>query len=209
MPAINLSFWERKRRDSRRLQEVLTRQILTLPATLKEKDAKIYLDHYNSLSNQVPRSVRLETHGDVAKIIDHLRRYGDQTLNEIKQSLVTDAALRRIVGNEDAAQKALDFVLPLWAMVQTRGWREEQTLKQFITDLFPAPPISTPTTSTHRNDDDEEYSFNAYSLEHIGGLHLVWTSNLNDHLRLRPKSQEILIFRHASFLGTKADSSLL
>ena len=45
-----------------------------------------------------------------------------------------------------------------------------------------------------------ERGFNARNLERIGGLRIIWSSNIADHLRLTVDDTRITIFHHASFL---------
>jgi hypothetical protein len=47
-------------------------------------------------------------------------------------------------------------------------------------------------------------TFTARNIEEIGGLKIVWTCNLLDHLQLRKDRRSVEIFHHASFLHYQA-----
>lgn len=43
-------------------------------------------------------------------------------------------------------------------------------------------------------------TFTARNIERIGGIRIVWTCNLLDHLRMSDDEGSVAIFHHASFL---------
>ncbi|KAK5656519.1 hypothetical protein OQA88_4496 [Cercophora sp. LCS_1] len=51
-------------------------------------------------------------------------------------------------------------------------------------------------------------AFNAWSIETIGGIQIGFTDNLADHLLLVEEDSKVLIFHHASFLESQAQSSI-
>jgi hypothetical protein len=71
---------------------------------------------------------------------------------------------------------------------------EEGNLREFVHNHFSA--------SAARGHDriKLEKSFNALSVQRIGGIKIWWTDNLADHLRMMDDDKAVFIFHHASFL---------
>ncbi|KAK6836451.1 hypothetical protein PG987_006946 [Apiospora arundinis] len=74
-------------------------------------------------------------------------------------------------------------------------------LKAFLADHFNDPPILS-----HEGMKLEK-TFLARNLTKIGGIEIIWTDNLVDHLRLSDDDTKVHIFHHASFLEYQKHSS--
>lgn len=69
----------------------------------------------------------------------------------------------------------------------------EKPLRDCVGEWFPEPVLKYDTVKLDK-------IFNAANLESIGGLKIVWTDNIAEHLSLRNDDTEVFIFHHATFL---------
>ncbi len=79
-------------------------------------------------------------------------------------------------------------------------WKEGK-LKQCVQQCFECDSEVPNVVKLSKN-------FNAMSLEQIGNIQIVWTSNLADHLSMRDDDTKVIIFHHASFLRQHKDGNL-
>jgi hypothetical protein len=71
---------------------------------------------------------------------------------------------------------------------------EEGNLGEFVHECFSTSP-------TRRNDRIKlEKSFNALNVQRIGGIKILWTDNLADHLKMMEDDTAVSVFHYASFL---------
>lgn len=201
---LELSFLDRRGQNAEHLQTTLVDRIWGLPASIDAKDAGIYLDHYNALSTSIDTSaLSFQSHNDALEVIEHIRNGRVESLRDLKARIATADPPWLCINSDKAIQKAIDFAVPLWLMVRTQSWKEEDSICKFVKGLFPDPSAYVqPQASTV----DEDLSFNAHSLYKIGGIDLVWTSQLNNHLLLNLKTSELFVFKHASLLGRRRDA---
>ena len=76
---------------------------------------------------------------------------------------------------------------------RTLDW-ESGSLREFLRHRFPSTPqIGCENVRLTK-------TFDAWSLENVGGIRIQFTDNLADHLRLVDDDEVVLIFHHASFL---------
>lgn len=75
-----------------------------------------------------------------------------------------------------------------------------QSLRDFLEAYFAPDPPSHASTETVKL----EKIFKASNLCRIAGLHIVWTDNLADHLRLSDDDTRVHVFHHASFLQAQS-----
>ena len=78
--------------------------------------------------------------------------------------------------------------------IEPINWKNEESLADIIKPLFPAAEGSV---------DDSvklEQAFHALNLELIGGLDIVWTWSLADHLMLSNDSRKLHIFHCLTWL---------
>jgi hypothetical protein len=201
---LELSFLDRRGQNSKNLQTTLIDRIWGLPASIGAKDASIYLDHYNALSTSIDTSaLSFQSHNDALDVIEYIRNGRVESLRDLKAGIAAADPPWLCVNSDKTIQKAIDFAVPLWLMVQTQSWKEDNSLCKFVKGLFPDPSASL---QPQANTVNEDLSFNAHSLYKIGGIDLIWTSQLNDHLLLNPKTSELFVFKHASLLGRRRDT---
>ena len=201
---LELSFHDRRGQNSKSLQASLVDKIWGLSASVKAKDARIYLDHYNAFSTSIDTSaLSFQSHVAALEVIEYIKNGRAKSLRNLKAEIAAADPAWLAINSDEAIQKAIDFAVPLWLMVRTQSWKEDDSLCKFVKDLFPDTSAPDPQQAKTV---DEDLSFNAHSLYKIGGVDLVWTSQLNDHLLLNPKTSELFLFKHASFLGRRRDT---
>jgi hypothetical protein len=201
---LELSFLDRRGQNSKHLQVELVDKIWGLPASIDAKDARIYLEHYNALSTAIDTSALcFKSHDAALEVIEHIRKGRGKSLRDLKADIAAADPPWLSINSDETIRKAIDFAVPLWLMVRTQSWKEDDSLCQFVKKLFPDPSAPVPQQA---NPVDNDLSFNAHSLCKIGGIDLVWTSQLNEHLLLKPKTSELFVFKHASLLGRRRDT---
>ena len=152
------------------------------------------------------------TYRDITNIIQALRDEipDRESLREYLQKKFETSEFevqssRSSCGNsEDFSTELIDLAVRLWLMIPIggfrqvalhgesldwpRGYLQDALRRQFEKSL--QNPVSITLGKV----------FNARNLERIGGLRIIWTSNLADHLRLHDDDTRLSIFHHATFL---------
>jgi hypothetical protein len=201
---LELPFLDRRGQNLKDLQTSLVDKIWGLGASINAKDARIYLDHYNAFSTSIDTSaLSFQSHVAALEVIECIKNGRAKSLRNLKAEIAAADPAWLAVNSDEAIQKAIDFAVPVWLMVRTRVWKEDDSLCKFVKDLF---PDTSPRDQQQAKTEDEDLSFNAHSLYRIGGVDLVWTSQLNEHLLLNPKTSQLFVFKHASFLGRRRDT---
>lgn len=103
-----------------------------------------------------------------------------------------DPDLKGFEKRKVSIDNAINFAVRVWLVLNVGAekvgiypgksqvvWLDSESLKELVCRCF---PINEPDESI--SDCRIPYYFNAYSLERIGGLEIVWTDHLPDHLRL-------------------------
>ncbi|KAJ5459919.1 uncharacterized protein N7458_001471 [Penicillium daleae] len=145
-------------------------------------------------------------------ISDLIRQIQTKTRCEITADLlysVPDGSERK----EEAVNTLLTFIVRVWLMCRIGDfpgeprqgqisvpWPDNSTLSHALESHF-----HRSTTDTHEEQIQLEKSFKARNLERFGGIRVIWTSNLPDHLRLYDPSDDnhpyqLLIFHHVRLL---------
>lgn len=151
-----------------------------------------------------------QTHRDVLDIISHLKANRGASRKSIRKELMR-MRLGGPVGDAIGVDTSTDLALRLWLMLgigesmafvaghKRITWGNGLSLRNFVDQHFQegVSPVETFRLPP---------SFNAYNLEHIGGLRVIWTNSLNDHLALDDENSEVALFHHASFLKNYQNS---
>lgn len=66
--------------------------------------------------------------------------------------------------------------------------------------------VQSQTSSTGGPATMSELRISARALNQIAGIELLWTSDLQEHLKYDPLQRTLSLFRHGSFLRTRRDS---
>ena len=134
--------------------------------------------------------------------IEHLSTSGHETREEM---LVDIRRLAVDVATPEACDNTLNLVLSLLLMLKFGTVNGEAaprrylnwtggSLQVFIEGYFSQQP------NLRIDRGRLSKSFNAWSLQEIGGIQLQFTDNLADHLLLVEDDTKVLIFHHATFL---------
>lgn len=197
---LTASFWDRRGENSAALGAALNDTIWGLP---QGTDSRLLLQHYNALSDDIDRAkLPFGTHNDVVDLINIVKRERRSPLRNLRAAICPPAKKPTwlATGSDEETQAAVEYAVALWLMIQTRLWiNEDHSLCDFVHSVFDA-------TNAPQVPLDVELSFNGRSLWAIGGITLVWTSRLSEHLRLNKRTSELYVFRYASLLGRRNDS---
>ena len=165
-----------------------------------------YFRHLANQSSQAlkdrGRHTSARTHRDIIEVAKFLKQ--PLTREEVVESLRGNAKCKTKPIDEKALQGTINLVARLLVMVevgtvefgfsgQTNISWASGTLQDCIAKHFDSPSVLNDHVKL-------EKIFNAQNLVQIGGLEIIWTDNLADHLRLFDDDKKIAIFHHASFL---------
>ncbi|KAB8356640.1 hypothetical protein FH972_024217 [Carpinus fangiana] len=196
---LDASIRDWRNQDQKQLQCALVTEIWTLPTTMREQYAALYLDHYYHLSNSLDyATVAPKSHQDAIDIVNIIRTQPLQTKQEMRQALQAKSPQWLKDHSAEAIDSALGYAVSLWLMVQPDGWRNDQSIIDFAAAKFPR--ASTRASNV-------KLTFDALSLRRIAKIRIVWTSNLDEHLELNSRTSALYLFSHASFLATRHDRS--
>ncbi|KAJ2895773.1 hypothetical protein MKZ38_006166 [Zalerion maritima] len=160
------------------------------------------------------RHLALRQHGDVMEIAARIRCHADRKeLRELVRTKLTAAyhAGEEQLDEDELLDKSVDLVASLMLMTRfgsnpygISGHGEIQWSKGSLGDVIgrffgEGNVLVTETVKL-------EKMFTGPNLGRIGGLRIVWTDNLADHLRLSDDDQHVYIFHHASFLERQRQS---
>jgi hypothetical protein len=191
------SFKDRRREDSTALGTALGDKIWGLGNTT---DSRFYLEHYNAhCAGPDATNLSFATHKDVIELVDLVKNGRNRTFQDLRADIGGKPRAWLPTTSDATIRSAVRFAISLWLMVDISSWEDNVSLCGFVPTLFPLP---TPSA----NPVEGELSLNARSLFAIGGFDLVYTSQLNEHLRLNKAISEVYLFRHASFLGGRVDT---
>lgn len=152
---------------------------------------------YHAFRGRIP----LQSQQDVKTIASLLRQgLSRSELREILQTRNPDTYQIEVLDG------AIDLVVRLMTMLDVGRFPatsfsgrhsitwDRGTLREFLDDLFPG------TVRRSHDGVKIEANFNVRQLDRIGGLSVMLTTNLADHLLLLPEKDAVLIYHHASFL---------
>lgn len=173
---------------------------------LDSVDISPYLEYYRrqwhtTVAYADGRYVTVRKYNDIVEIVKHLRQ--GQSKESILQYLAAGQPTSTITTEAD--DNSVNLAARLVSMLKIGIvkhqaiprhcliWKEG-TLAAFIKARFDQPQV---LSYQHVK---LPKSFNAWSINVIGGLQINFTDNLDDHLLLVDDDTRVLIFHHASFL---------
>lgn len=152
---------------------------------------------YHAFRGRIP----LRSHQDVTILATLLRQgLSRSQLREILQTRSPDTY------QTEALDGSIDLVVRLMTMLDVGRFPatsfsgrhsitwDRGTLREFLHEIFPG------TVRRSHDGTKIEATFNVRQLDRIGGLSVMLTTNLADHLLLLPEKDAVLIYHHASFL---------
>lgn len=184
-----------------------------------------YVDYYKSLTASYEpdfaagETPAINSHEDLCRLIHYLKSKPEVPRSSLVGAFIQDSTIKAIQGrparlsNQDAAVNLairVMFMINCSAQHQSLGllehgmgnvqWRNDSTLSQFITEIFPK------TDHPGINDEDANVSVDiktslkARKLKKIAGLKFRPTDDLRSHLKLHHKTGVVEIFHHTAFL---------
>ena len=165
------------------------------------------------------REVEKVTHWHLVEIITLLKRQ-DSTRGEVVVTVMQQPA---VAHSQSLARTLVDLAAGIWLMLSISKypgdisydepviWKDYETLG---TGQSQPQGLIFKNFSYHYNSTDLvklPQTFTAAHLEQIGGIEVIWTSNLADHLLLKDDDTKLMIFHQASILQLhkKSPTSLL
>ena len=142
----------------------------------QQQEARFYLDYYNAKVDALdPGRVSTSKHLDVLAIVKFVKDRQHSKLSQLEDDLVGLRPVPIWLKSPDgtATRQAVEFGASLWLFVDVARWQQDESLFDWAARTFG--PAGTLKQS---NWGAEIVHFNARSLRHIGGMELVWTSNL-------------------------------
>lgn len=155
------------------------------------------------------REVEKMTHWHLVEIIALLKNRGS-TREEVAATVMEDPV---VANSESLARTLVDLASGLWLMLSISNypgdisydepiiWSDLETLTEnlygtqqgLIKKTFPHLYSSTDLVKLPQ-------AFTAAHLEQIGGIEVIWTSNLADHLLLKDDDTKLMLFHQISIL---------
>lgn len=162
------------------------------------------------------RQVEKVTHWDLLDIITLLRNH-DSTREEVTTTVMQNPATPR---SENFARTLVDLAAGLWLMLSISNYPGDISYDEPIVwgdyeRLAEEPHESDKglinrSFSHHYNSNDVvklPQAFTAAHLEQIGGIKVIWTSNLADHLLLKDDDTKLMLFHQISILQLHKNSA--
>lgn len=167
-----------------------------------------FTDWYEEQCDIVAGHASIATHREVLDVIAQLQK-DDPDRSAILQKL---ALGRGLITQDKTVRVTVDLAARLWLSISIGcieqslipgnvvKWDRDKLSDTLRRTLWPNPQL----------DDNIKLprAFNAANLERMGGLKVVWTSNLADHLSLKDDDTKVMLFHQASFLELHRDSKL-
>ena len=162
-----------------------------------------------SLAANTNRAIVNITHWQLASVIKLLRDPGQASRNRLQ---LIDQVLNNPFFNwddsmigEHLAPTLIDLAVDVWSMLSVAKfpgdisydepihWEDNVTLTELVRKCFPLVPESQDIVKLPQ-------TFTAAHLEKIGGIQVIWTSNLADHLLLKEDDTKLMLFHQVSIL---------
>ena len=161
-----------------------------------------------SLAANTNRAIVSITHWQLASVIKLLQDSGEardrSALNEMVSNnpyFILDDVMRQHI----CAPTLIDLALDVWSMLSVAKfpgdisydepihWEDHMTVTDLFRQCFPLVPESQDVVKLPQ-------TFTAAHLEKIGGIQVIWTSNLADHLLLKEDDTKLMLFHQVSIL---------
>lgn len=175
---------------------------------LSEDENSAYFRYYEAQCSGLTRGrglLRDQSQEFLLKIIGYL-----QDSTKEYHSIVDSLRLEHPSFDDKLIYPSIFVAARVWSMIHigedeqaiTPGqtpivWRDG-ILKQRVEDCFGR---DSPTTEVVKL----PKIFNALNLDKMGGIQIVWTSNLAEHLLMMDDDTKVIVFHHASFLRRHRD----
>ena len=162
-----------------------------------------------TLAANTNRAIGNFTHWELALIIKLLR--GPGQASRTRSQLIDQVINGRIFTWDDSmvgghvGHTLIDLAVDVWSMLSIAkfpgdisydepiDWNDHISLSQLVRECFRSAPESQDIVKLPQ-------TFTAAHLEKIGGIQVIWTSNLADHLLLKEDDTKLMLFHQISIL---------
>ena len=205
---LDHSLVDRRAVDRTLLAKRLAYDIWGIQDTQGGRESAFYLEYYDVRINVLDMGLVMpKTHGDVVSMLAFVRTRKRKTLEAMRHDLMSEQPIPSWFENpsDAAALYALQFSASLWLFMDSANWQPRETLAGFLQRS-----TSELTSNVVVQRPNQMITFNARALCRIGGMELVWTSDLKEHLRLQDVGGgcwQFFVFRHASCLDSSNTGS--
>lgn len=202
--------WKREGQNRRALSDLLSR-IWDLDINSNSLQPAGYLQHYRQVHSILDGSLTsIPDRQTVISLLDLVKLDRDLALRQIKDNLKTTGSKWIVTQNVDkAASKAVEFCIQLWLMVRLGPeihLDDTMGLREIVARSFEISPSPSPSWFNAQQRERLSPDFGAKNLIRIGGIDIIWTSFLSEHLLLVGRDQ-LKVFSHVSLLRKYAQSS--
>ena len=161
-----------------------------------------YRDHWKESRSLINNdNLALSSRAHVVELISLVQGKCDLSVQDIESAVrAANLACLEDCYDDESASAALDFALRLWLFTEPDLEEKKSALSEVVAQKLPAALSQSHAPDLPCLSDD----FSAKSLTRKGGLRLVWTSYLSEHLLL--EGSQLKVFRHASALRRHAGS---
>ncbi|KAH6874788.1 hypothetical protein B0T10DRAFT_585995 [Thelonectria olida] len=174
-------------------------------------DMSPYFEYYSKQAQRFlldgGRHVCVKTHSDVIQLAQKI--LAGSTRDKVYQEIMSQTASNDISRKADAIDNTIDFCASLLLMAeigQSQIGLSGRTPIRWDTKCLKVALAEHFCTQKTLHVDNAKFGklFTGRNLSRIGGLQIVWTTNLADHLRLIDDDQAVFVFHCASFLQFQA-----
>jgi hypothetical protein len=195
---------DREREEA--LREILN-GVWNLKLGLDVSRPTAYLEHYKqarTFGNAKSSHLRSASRKETIDLLDVIKRYHTEPIRVVKNELRSSSPAAIAQHDDDITiTKAIEIGIRLWLMVEPPSITDDTlTIKDIVAKTFKEPRVPAAAKSI----EELSYDFSARSLLRKGGIDIVWTSCLCDHLLMDGKRQ-LKVFHYASLLRKFRDAS--
>jgi hypothetical protein len=172
-----------------------------LPPAIANLNMDAYFDYYNFTTivaaDACNNRYRDKTHTafiDIAVQLEQsVRREIDWTAISDRQDMAHETILQYIIRAFTMADVRMEDPPPMWKGAQSVTWKTGYLCSSLKSGFNPEPELRHFHCSLGKD-------FTARNISQEAGLHIVWTHNILDHLRLTDGDTTLKIFHYVSFL---------
>ncbi|KAJ3467967.1 hypothetical protein MRS44_005531 [Fusarium solani] len=171
----------------------------------------VYFEYYSNQTRRFlldgGRHIRVKAHSDVAEVAQNI--ITGSTREDLHQKMCDEAPSNHQLSKVDAIDNTINLCASLLLMTeigqsqiglsgQTPVRWEGNSLETTLSEHFiPQKALTVDNAKLGK-------LFTGRNLSRIGGIKIIWTTNLADHLRLTDDDQAVFVFHCTSFLRFQA-----
>jgi hypothetical protein len=159
------------------------------------------------LGNAQSSHLRSASRKEIIELLSVIKSYHGQSIRVVKDQLRASPPAAIAPHNNDATiiTKAIEISIRLWLMVEPPSITDDTlTIKEIVAQSFTEPRVPAGAKSI----EELSHDFSAGSLLRRGGINIVWTSRLCDHL-LMDGERQLKVFHYASLLRKYRDANAI